>query len=86
MEPSVSVPMEKPTRPAEVVAADPADIFKVVLGGIPAQNGRVPMPSFASQLNDQQIAQIANYVRTSWGNAAAPTATAAMVSKLRGKQ
>ena len=41
------------------------------------------MPSFAPQLSNQQIADIANYVRTSWGNPAAPNATAAMVDKLR---
>jgi mono/diheme cytochrome c family protein len=66
-----------------VVAADPADILKVVLQGIPAQNQRVPMPSFAGQLDDGEIAAIANYLRTSWGNAAAPNATAAAVAKLR---
>jgi mono/diheme cytochrome c family protein len=41
------------------------------------------MPPFAAQLNDQQIADIANYVRSSWGNSAAPNATAAMAAKLR---
>lgn len=43
----------------------------------------MPMPPFAGQLNDQDIADIANYVRTSWGNAAQPNATAAAVAKLR---
>ena len=42
-----------------------------------------PMPAFRTQLTDQQVADIANYVRTSWGNAAAPNATPAMVAKLR---
>lgn len=41
--------------------------------------------AFATRLNDQQIADIANYVRTSWGNTAAPNATAATVAKLRGQ-
>ncbi len=41
--------------------------------------------AFAARLNDQQIADIANYVRTSWGNTAAPNATAATVAKLRGQ-
>jgi mono/diheme cytochrome c family protein len=67
-----------------VVASDPADILKVVLQGIPARNQRVPMPSFAGQLDDAAIAAIANYLRTSWGNTAAPNATAAEVAKLRG--
>ncbi len=66
-----------------VLAPDPANIFKVVLGGIPARGTHIPMPSFASQLNDQQIADIANYIRTSWGNTAAPNATASMAAKLR---
>ncbi|MGH7184101.1 MAG: c-type cytochrome [Nitrospiraceae bacterium] len=66
-----------------VVASDPTDIFNVVLGGLPAQGTYVPMPSFAGQLTDQDIADIINYIRTSWGNAAQPNATAAAVAKLR---
>ncbi len=66
-----------------VIAPDPADILKVVLGGIPAQGKYIPMPSFASQLTDTQIADLANYVRTSWGNKATPNATAGAVAKLR---
>ena len=66
-----------------VVAPDPADILKVVLGGIPPQGKYIPMPAFASQLSDQQVADVANYVRTSWGNAAAPNATPAMAAQLR---
>jgi mono/diheme cytochrome c family protein len=69
-----------------VVAPDPTDILKVVLGGIPPQGKYIPMPSFASQLDDQQIADLANYTRTSWGNGAAPDGTAAMVAKLRASQ
>ena len=66
-----------------VVAPDPANILKVVLGGIPPQGKYIPMPAFASQLSDQQVAHVANYVRTSWGNAAAPNATPAMAAQLR---
>ena len=51
-----------------VVASDPADILKVVLHGVPAQGKYVPMPGFASQLSDQQVADLANYLRSSWGN------------------
>jgi mono/diheme cytochrome c family protein len=68
---------------AVVLASAPANIFKVILGGIPAQGKYVPMPSFATQLNDQQIADIANYIRTNWGNTAPPNATASMAAKLR---
>ena len=41
------------------------------------------MPAFASLLSDQQVADLANYVRTSWGNAAAPNTTAAMATRIR---
>jgi mono/diheme cytochrome c family protein len=67
-----------------VLSSDPADILKVVLHGVPAQGKYVPMPAFASQLNDQQVADLANYLRTSWGNGAAPNTTAAMAARLRG--
>jgi len=66
-----------------VIAPDPANILKVVLGGIPSRGGYIPMPSFAAQLTDRQVADIVNYVRTSWGNGAAPNSTAATVARLR---
>jgi mono/diheme cytochrome c family protein len=68
-----------------VIAPDPANILKVVVGGIRARDGRIAMPSFASQLTDEQVAAIANYARTSWGNTATPVASPAMVAKLRSK-
>jgi mono/diheme cytochrome c family protein len=66
-----------------VIASDPANVLKVVLAGIPAQNGYIPMPAFGDQLSNQEIADIANYVRTSWGNTAAPNATPQAVAGLR---
>ena len=66
-----------------VLAPDPADILKVVLQGVPAQGKYVPMPAFASQLSDQQVADLANYLRGSWGNAAAANTTAAMSARVR---
>ena len=66
-----------------VVAPDPANILKVVLGGVPARGGYIPMPGFAGQLNDAQIADIANYVRSNWGNTAPANATPQQVSALR---
>ena len=66
-----------------VLASDPADILKIILLGIPPQSGLVAMPSFAGGMSDQQIAALANYVRTSWGNTAAPDATSSMVTTLR---
>ncbi len=70
-----------------VLASDPVDIVKIILLGIPPQNGLIAMPSFAGDMSDQQIAALANYLRTNWGNTAAPDATSLMVARLRvGKQ
>ena len=66
-----------------VIAPDPGNVLQAVLNGIPMQNGYVAMPSFAGQLTNQQIADVANYVRTSWGNQAVPNATAEEVARLR---
>jgi len=66
-----------------VLASDPANIVKVVDGGIKARGGYISMPSFKDQLTDEQVADIANYIRTHWGNGAPPNATLAMVAKMR---
>lgn len=66
-----------------VIARDPGNVLQAILKGIPMRNGYVAMPSFASQLDDQQVADLANYVRTSWGNTAVANATAADAAKLR---
>lgn len=59
------------------------NVLQAILKGIPMQNSYVQMPSFASGLDDQEVAGVANYARTSWGNTAAADATAATVGKLR---
>lgn len=68
-------------------ATDPTEQITTVLNGKSGStiNGvtyAAAMPSFASQLSDDQIAQIINYERTSWGNNA-PTITAADVTAQR---
>jgi len=40
------------------------------------------MPAYANQFSDQEIADVANYIRNSWGNAA-PAVTPAQVAKAR---
>ena len=66
-----------------VLAPDAANVLKVVLGGVPPRGGYIPMPAFAPTLTDTDIADIVNYVRTSWGNGAAPNVTALMASRMR---
>jgi mono/diheme cytochrome c family protein len=40
------------------------------------------MPPFGWRLSDQEVADVSNFVRTSWGNTGAPV-TAAQVAKVR---
>lgn len=66
-----------------VKAQGPQDVIKVVLGGLPATGTYGPMPSFEAYLDDGQIAAIANYVRTKWGNDAPANADGFLVADLR---
>ena len=66
-----------------VLAPDPANVFKAVLEGIPAQGRYKPMPAFAPQLSDQQIADLVNYLRSSWGNNVPANASVTNIQNLR---
>lgn len=66
-----------------VMAAQPNDIIKVMVRGIQRRDGYISMPSFASRLSDQEILEIANYVRSSWGNGANPNVTKSLVENIR---
>jgi mono/diheme cytochrome c family protein len=57
-----------------VTAAEPYNVVMAMLEGFPPQGAWGAMSSFASTLNDDQIAELANYVRTAWGNNAPPNA------------
>jgi mono/diheme cytochrome c family protein len=68
-------------------SADPSSTLRVILDG--AQTVTTPrapntgsMPAYAKQLSDQQIADVTNYIRNSFGNAA-PMVTADEVAKAR---
>ena len=76
-----------PTVPAlagngAVTAKAPDDVVRAVVGGLPAQNTYAPMPGFATVLTPQQIADVSNYVRTSWGNGAPATASSDLVNTI----
>jgi mono/diheme cytochrome c family protein len=68
-------------------ADDPSSVIRIVLRGArsvatdkePTAPG---MPSYAWQLDDGQVANVLNYIRNSWGNAA-PAVSAAEVAKAR---
>jgi mono/diheme cytochrome c family protein len=66
-----------------VTAAEPYNVIAVMLQGLPASGSYGAMPSFAGRLSDRQVADLANYVRTSWGNQAAPNTSPSMVAAWR---
>jgi mono/diheme cytochrome c family protein len=66
-----------------ILAAKPFDILAAVLQGVPARDDIIAMPSFAGSIADQGVADLANYVRTSFGNEAPPNATPSMVAAWR---
>jgi mono/diheme cytochrome c family protein len=72
---------------ANLQSADPLSTLRIILDG--AQTVTTPrapntgsMPAYAKDLSDQQIADVATYIRNSWGNAA-PAVTPEQVAKAR---
>jgi mono/diheme cytochrome c family protein len=68
-------------------SADPLSTLRIILDG--AQTVTTPrapnpgsMPAYAKQLSDREIADVANYIRNSWGNAGPPV-TPAQVARAR---
>ncbi len=68
-----------------VLADGPDDVIRVILGGIEAQGSYAPMPAVGAGMTDQQIADVTNYIRQSWGNEAPPNAGPGDVGILRPK-
>jgi mono/diheme cytochrome c family protein len=68
-----------------VLAKGPEDVIRVVLGGIEAQGSYGPMPAVGAAMTDQEIADVTNYVRQSWGNKAPANAGPGEVGTLRPK-
>ena len=57
--------------------ADPTGVLHIILAGdrtavTSSRPTPLSMPSFAWKLSDQEIADVATYVRNSWGNRAPP--------------
>ncbi|KGD70360.1 alcohol dehydrogenase [Tatumella morbirosei] len=71
-----------------VLAEDPTSLIHIVLTGdtLPGVQGApsaVTMPAFGWRLNDQQVANVVNFIRSSWGNTSSSTVSADQVAKLR---
>jgi mono/diheme cytochrome c family protein len=58
-----------------VKASEPYNVIMAILEGFQPQGNWGAMASFANMLNDDQISDVANYVRTAWGNDAPANAT-----------
>jgi len=76
-------------RDAVVQQKNPSGVLHMILAGTrtaPTLTHPTPlaMPSFAWKLTDQETADVATYIRNSWGNQAAPV-SAGDVARLRGK-
>jgi mono/diheme cytochrome c family protein len=74
---------------ALVQSRDPTTVLRIILQGsraapTPGRPTPLTMPAFNWKLTDQQIADVATYIRSSWGNAAAPV-PASKVASLRRK-
>lgn len=72
-----------PLAGSKIVNDDsPDQLIRIVLQGYDARSEYGQMPSFASQLTNEEIAAIATHERSSWGNNA-PAVTAEQVKKIR---
>lgn len=68
-----------------VTATEPVNVISAVVGGLGGVGSYGQMPSFAAALTDEEIVDVVNYVRTSWGNDGSANATKAEVAKIRGE-
>lgn len=71
-----------------VLADDATSLIHIVLTGstLPGLKGApsdIVMPGFGWRLNDQQVADVVNFIRTSWGNTAKTSVTAKDVAEVR---
>ncbi len=82
--PHVVVPL---ATNASLRLADARNLNRVILSGIPAQRfpgleRMQPMPGFAAQLTDQEVADLSNWLRANWGGQK-PSVTVDEVRRLR---
>ena len=66
-----------------ITSPQPDNIITIVLKGQHGVGTYGTMPSYAGTLSDQEIADLANYLRTGWGNHAPANATPKLVASLR---
>jgi hypothetical protein len=68
-----------------VQAKGPEDVIRVILGGHLATGTFAPMPPVGAAMTDQEIADVTDYVRTAWSNAAPVIQKTGLVADIRAK-
>ena len=66
-----------------VRAKGPEDVIRVILGGRQATRTYAPMPAMGENLTDQQIADVTDYIRNVWSNAAPVLKETGLVGDIR---
>ncbi|WP_370521099.1 cytochrome c [Pantoea sp. BAV 3049] len=71
-----------------VLEEDPTSLIHIVLSGatlpgVKDAPSSITMPAFGWRLKDQQVADVVNFIRTSWGNTAKTQISASDVAKVR---
>ena len=66
-----------------VTATGPQSVIRVVLGGLEARGTYALMPGVGATMTDEQVAEVANYVRQAWSNVAPMSATVTLVHLIR---
>ena len=66
-----------------VTAYGPQDVLRVIYEGLPARGPWAVMPGVGSAMTDQEVVDVANYVRQSWGNGAPANATLLLAGLIR---
>lgn len=68
-----------------VTAEGPENVIRVVLGGLTAKDKLAPMPALGQTMSNQEIADVVNYVRSTWGNHASADIGPGAIDELRKK-
>ena len=68
-----------------VLAKGPEDVIRVILGGELATGSYASMPAVGAAMTDQEVADVTDYVRNAWSNAAPVISETGLVGKIRSK-
>ncbi len=58
-------------------------MLRVIYGGLAAQSGYAPMPAIGQDMTEQQVKDVTDYIRNSWGNKAPVMNSGSAVSEAK---